>query len=378
MDEKYLQFDLLYCMVRDAKRWLRAGVLRRFGLLAAPRLDTRKLWEALPPLPATVMSHGGVLTWSSQRHLTGMQGLIGADTWLSFADAVVVQDSDLAACAAHGYACVPFPDDACQAAKQQTQNAQLGSHSAGQICGYSRQQQELLQSALVVFVPSDAVDLVETLLLPALQHPVVLISSEPDWSRQGGTGMPAFSPLDTVNFRFGPTANDVKVLRWFARGLTLENRYVSPLPAPMPPPITRALQQQLSSSPLPHDAALHAYCGPSASQAAQGNGAGSGAGVNSEQASGWLFIPSAHSSCADVASRPDWLLDVGAECRELPEVSVGGVATATSDEDGGSDGGVAGLVAAVARNRFCLLTEIDESEEYVVWLCLWLVPIKKL
>lgn len=384
LDEKEIKFDLLYCMVADAKRWLRAGVLRRFNLLAAPRLESHKRWEALPPLPATVMSHGGVLTWMSQRCSTTVQRPIGADTWLTSADVVVVQDSDLAACMVRGYPCVPFPDDSCQQASQQAPDAQAGPDAqatgdpAGQICGYSRRQHQLLQTALVVLVPSDAVDLVAPLLLPVLQHPIVLISSDSDWGGDGGT-LPVFSPLDTVDHRFGPTANDDKILRWFARGLTLENRYASPIPAPMPRRVTRAL---LQIAPHPQDAAVHARCAPSVSQAPEGEGEVSSswpaaADELEPRPPSWLFIPNAHSLCVEEASRPAWLLEVGVECREVPLLTTIGEVDAA--EEAGADGRVVGLVNAIARNRFCLLTEIEESEEYLVWLCLWVgaVPIVK-
>jgi hypothetical protein len=389
LDEVDISFDVVYDMVEDAKRWLRSGVLRRLSLLPpAGPVPKHRLWEALPPLPTTMMSHGGVLTWTRHRQTTDVHHIMGPHAWPSFADVVVVEEADVAACASRGYACVPFPadDDGCQIERPE----RPAHYPAGRICGYSVQQEEVLRAALVVFVPSSAVDLVEPLLLPALVHPVVLISNEPDWGASDSGAWPqrpaaarglAFTPFDVVNFRFGPTADDAKILRWFARGATLENRHLSPIPAPIPPPFIRAL---LDAPPRGSVAGGHCVPGTRNASAPQATCSGTEAQANSDSGgdsdsgggAGWLWVPAATSRCSD-AARADWLHDVGAVCWELPDLADSGEANAGAA--GAVSARVEGLVAAIARSRFCLLTDVDEGDEYLVWLCLWLgaVPIVK-
>ncbi len=378
LDKVDISFVVVYDMVEDAQRWLRAGVLRRLSLLPpAGPIPTHKLWEALPPLPATLMSHGGVLTWT--RHRQPMNHIMGPDAWPSFADVVVVEEAEVAACASRGYACLPFPADTCRPDRP----APPLDYPAGRICGYSVRQEEVLRAALVVFVPSSAVDLVEPLLLPALQHPVVLISNEPDWVVSDSDAWPerpgpGFTSLDEVNFRFGPTADDAKVLRWFARGATLENRHLSPIPAPIPPPLIRAL---LDGPPRPSLAAVRCAPVPRNRSAPQYTTTRSEGGHGREGGEGregsWLWIPAVNARCTDTA-RADWRRDVGAVCWQLPDLAGSGEATAGT---GGAalSASVEGLVAAIERSRFCLLTDMDEGDEYLVWLCLWLgaVPIVK-
>ena len=56
-----------------------------------------------------MLSHAGVLLSNTQRMSMHAHELMGVDFWPSLADVVVVEESELAACLARGYPCVPFP-----------------------------------------------------------------------------------------------------------------------------------------------------------------------------------------------------------------------------------------------------------------------------
>jgi hypothetical protein len=77
---------MAYSVGEDVKRWMRAGVLDRFKLLSPPDgQPAHKLWEALPPLPATLLSHGGVVRWSRERAPLLAGALLHLGTWPSLA-----------------------------------------------------------------------------------------------------------------------------------------------------------------------------------------------------------------------------------------------------------------------------------------------------
>lgn len=116
------------------------------------------------------------------------------------------------------------------------------------MCGWEQREAALVSRASVFFVASQSVDLVQAHLLPALTltHQIILITNEAAWWGEGGGGgrqgrRPAFSQWDSVNFRYRgtvsgespPSASSAnhgsfnKVQRWFARGLSFENRRFS-------------------------------------------------------------------------------------------------------------------------------------------------------
>ena len=123
------------------------------------------------------------------------------------------------------------------------------------MCGWEQREAALVSRASVFFVASQSVDLVQAHLLPALTltHQIILITNEAAWWGDGGGGgrqgrRPAFSQWDSVNFRYrGTVAGESppsalnsppsgsygehgrfnKVQRWFARGLSFENRRFS-------------------------------------------------------------------------------------------------------------------------------------------------------
>ncbi len=123
----------------------------------------------------------------------------------------------------------------------------------GNMCGWEQREAALVSRASVFFVASQSVDLVQAHLLPALTltHQIILITNEAAWWGDGGGGgrqgrRPAFSQWDSVNFRYRwtvsgesppsdspPSATSAnhgtfnKVQRWFARGLSFENRRFS-------------------------------------------------------------------------------------------------------------------------------------------------------
>jgi len=415
-------FQVRYSMVEDAKRWLRKGVLERFKLVPpGPNVEPHKRWQALPPIPATVLSHGGVLIWTSQRPHTVPGDLMTLDFWPSLADVIVVEEQELASCLARGYPCIPFPDEACHAQEERheenTQELQ---------CGLSRAQLTQLEQAIVVFVPSHAVDLIHSALLPLVQYEIVLITNEVAWwgdgtahGRQGRRG--AFNDWDTVNFRFRATAAHTKVVRWFARGLALENRHVSCIPAPIPSDLQPAVYHYLAMlDQAPPKGApqtppgLDSQCSPPAAALAG--------------ARAWLCMPRAHSLCdgrglpAEVLrqpkdkppSLPNWLLRLSARCFDVPSMdgfdvpSMDGSShgtttsvwpslerhtqreTTPNSQEPNSQEQASGhsnlrpsaitlMLEAMATHRFCLLTEIESHEEYLVWLCIAMggIPIVK-
>ncbi len=121
------------------------------------------------------------------------------------------------------------------------------------MCGWEQREAALVSRASVFFVASQSVDLVQAHLLPALTltHQIILITNEAAWWGDGGGGgrqgrRPAFSQWDSVNFRYRGTVSGEsppptsppsasyanpgsfnKVQRWFARGLSFENRRFS-------------------------------------------------------------------------------------------------------------------------------------------------------
>ena len=110
-----VEYSLRYCMAADVERWRRSAVLSRHRLHQQPAraLEPRYLWEALPPIPSTLLARGGTLMFSKVRgHVPTSSDVIGLDLWPSLADLIVVEDIDLPACLARGYACIGFgPED---------------------------------------------------------------------------------------------------------------------------------------------------------------------------------------------------------------------------------------------------------------------------
>jgi len=182
-DSVQVAFRMAYSASEDVKRWMRAGVLDRFKLLSPPDgQPSHKLWEALPPLPATLLSHGGVVRWSRERAPLLAGALLHMGTWPSLADVVLVEGSDLGECKARGYECVPIPDDSCSVHHAHDG----GASSDGETCGWSVEDAAVVRQAAVLFVPCTGVDLVQDRVLPLLEQAVVLVSSEPDWGEGGG------------------------------------------------------------------------------------------------------------------------------------------------------------------------------------------------
>jgi hypothetical protein len=323
-------FRMAYSVGEDVKRWMRAGVLNRFKLLSPPDgQPAHKLWEALPPLPATLLSHGGVVRWSRERAPLLAGALLHLGTWPSLADVVLVEGNDLGECMERGYECVPIPDGSCSMHHAHDAGGDGGASSDGEACGWSVEDAAVVRRAAVLFVPCTSVDLVQDRVLPLLEQAVVLVSSEPDWGEGGG--WPVCGDLDSVNFRFRSTAVHRKVLRWFATGLSMQNRKASPLPAPLPHVLARVLTRLLSEADLAADGggvgkassaplAPQGLCAPPTNslnlqlrkereehQASQDVGAG-----------GWLWIPGSHSLCASApATRPAWLVNVPSECCQV-------------------------------------------------------------
>ena len=119
-------------MVQDAKRWMRDEVLARHRLLPPimHQVARYSLWEALPPVPSSVLSYGGVMVSSTDRQtrramsqVTGMSrggnasketrmstmSMMDVDTWPGLADVVVVEREDIMACRGRGHTCIAFP-----------------------------------------------------------------------------------------------------------------------------------------------------------------------------------------------------------------------------------------------------------------------------
>jgi hypothetical protein len=329
-DSVQVAFRMAYSVGEDVKRWMRAGVLDRFKLLSPPDgQPAHKLWEALPPLPATLLSHGGVVRWSRERAPLLAGALLHLGTWPSLADVVLVEGNDLGECMERGYECVPIPDGSCSMHHAHDAGGDGGASSDGEACGWSVEDAAVVRRAAVLFVPCTSVDLVQDRVLPLLEQAVVLVSSEPDWGEGGG--WPVCGDLDSVNFRFRSTAVHRKVLRWFATGLSMQNRKASPLPAPLPHVLARVLTRLLSEADLAADGggvgkassaplAPQGLCAPPTNslnlqlrkereehQASQDVGAG-----------GWLWIPGSHSLCASApATRPAWLVNVPSECCQV-------------------------------------------------------------
>ena len=143
--------EIIYRAADECRRWRRFEVLDRSRLRELARGWHLRDFDALPPLPASILARNGVLIWNHFHDLNlNAMTMIQPSSWARLVDVMLIEISDLSHCHTLGIKCVPVP---------------ILGRTDGE-----------LEEADIVYVPCNIVDLVPDLVLPNLRSPVIFLS----------------------------------------------------------------------------------------------------------------------------------------------------------------------------------------------------------